>query len=87
MCWQRLFHHLTIRFSVLSIASISGPMRIHPNEPLVISWTTFDALDALTSLTTTLAPSLPNKSAYARPRPEPAPVTMTTLPAKSTFSP
>src|SRR5690606_5644068 len=34
------------------------------------------------SLTTTLAPRAPSNSAWARPRPLPAPVTMATLPSK-----
>src|SRR5215472_4611527 len=35
------------------------------------------------SITTTRAPSCPNRSAVARPMPEPPPVTITTLPANS----
>jgi hypothetical protein len=44
-----------------------------------ISATTALAVSALTSATTTLAPSPANRSAAARPMPEPAPVTTTLL--------
>lgn len=50
---------------------------------MIAATTAFTALPS-TSFTTTFAPKRPYWRAYARPRPDPAPVTITVLPSNRT---
>src|ERR1700678_991891 len=79
------------RWATPASSVTDAPLAIAVPPAALISLTTFSAAsdeppepstEPPRSLTTTFAPRLANSRAWARPRPPPAPVTITTLPSK-----